>query len=153
MQVTLTEIWSVFFNMLAIYLSVYFRISVPGCVISIATRYGLDVWGVRTLMGARFFAPVRIGFGTRPASCAIGTGSSLRVKRPGRGVDNPLLSSADATKRVKLCLCSTVCSCMACEVTFYLYLQINRERKISHSASDETGIWVSSRTLHIVRLW
>ena len=37
--------------------------------------------------GARFTAPVQTGSGAHTASYKIGTGSFLRVKRPGRGVD------------------------------------------------------------------
>jgi len=38
---------------------------------------------------AKFPAPVRTGPGVHPAFCTMGTGSSARVKRPGRGVDHP----------------------------------------------------------------
>jgi len=40
-------------------------------------------------MGARFSAPVQTSPEAHPASCIIGTGSFPRVKRPGRGVDDP----------------------------------------------------------------
>jgi hypothetical protein len=35
--------------------------------------------------------------GVNPASCTMGTGSFPGVKRPGRGVDHPLPSSAEVT--------------------------------------------------------
>jgi len=40
-------------------------------------------------MGARFSAPVQIGPWAHPASYTMGTGYFPRVKRPGRGVDDP----------------------------------------------------------------
>jgi hypothetical protein len=50
--------------------------------------------GDRIPVGARFSAPVQTDPGAHPASYTMGTGSFLRVKRPGRGVDHPPLSSA-----------------------------------------------------------
>jgi hypothetical protein len=44
---------------------------------------------------ARFFAHVQTGPGAHPASCTMGTGSFLGVKRPGRGADHPPPSSAE----------------------------------------------------------
>jgi hypothetical protein len=67
-----------------------------------ATRYGLD--GRIPVGGARFSAPVQTGSEAQPASCTMGTGSFLRVKRPGRGVDHPPPSSAEVTERVELYL-------------------------------------------------
>jgi hypothetical protein len=40
-------------------------------------------------MGEKLSAPVQIGLGSHPASCTVGTGSFLGVKRSGRGVDHP----------------------------------------------------------------
>jgi hypothetical protein len=51
---------------------------------------------------ARFSAHARTGRGTHPASCTMGTGSFLGVKRPGRGADHPHPSSAEVKERVKL---------------------------------------------------
>jgi hypothetical protein len=45
-------------------------------------------------VGARFSAPVQIGFEAHPASYTMGTESFPVVKRPGRGVDNPPPSRA-----------------------------------------------------------
>ena len=42
----------------------------------------------RIPVGARFSAPVQTGPRAHPASCTIGTGSSLGVRRPGRGDDH-----------------------------------------------------------------
>jgi hypothetical protein len=51
--------------------------------------------------GARHSAPVRTGPGAHPASYKVGTGSlSQGVKRPGRDVDHPPLSSAEVKERV-----------------------------------------------------
>jgi hypothetical protein len=41
----------------------------------------------RIPVGARFSAPFQTGPGAHPASCTMGTGSFLGVKRPGRGAD------------------------------------------------------------------
>jgi hypothetical protein len=42
----------------------------------------------RIPVGARFFAHVQIGPGAHPASCTVGTGYFLGVKRPERGADH-----------------------------------------------------------------
>ena len=41
------------------------------------------------LAGARYYAPVQTCPGAHPASCTMGTGSFLGVKRTGRDVDHP----------------------------------------------------------------
>jgi len=55
---------------------------------------------------ARFFAPVKTGPGAHAASDTMGTGSFVGVKRPGRGVEYPSLSSAKVKERVELYLYS-----------------------------------------------
>ena len=58
--------------------------------VGIATRYGLDGPGIESRWGgARFSAPVQTGPEAHPASCTMGTGSFLGVKRPGRGAVHP----------------------------------------------------------------
>jgi hypothetical protein len=53
----------------------------------------------------RVSAPVQTGPGTHSASYTMGTGSlSLGVKRPRRGVNHPLPSSAEVKERVELYL-------------------------------------------------
>jgi hypothetical protein len=52
--------------------------------VGIATRYGLDGPGNESRWEARFSGP-----GDHPASCTVGTGSLLGVKRSGRGADHP----------------------------------------------------------------
>ena len=74
--------------------------------VDIATRYGLDCSGDRIPVGASFSAPIQIGPGAHPASYTIGTGSFPGVKQPGRGVDNPLPSSAEVKERLELYLYS-----------------------------------------------
>jgi hypothetical protein len=54
--------------------------------------------GDRIPVGARFYAHVQTGPGFHPASCTMGTTSFPGVKRPGRGVDYPPISSAEVTK-------------------------------------------------------
>jgi len=53
-------------------------------------------------VGTRFSALVQTGPGAHPASSSMGTGSFPGVKRPGRGVDHPSLSSAKVKDRVEL---------------------------------------------------
>ena len=56
----------------------------------------------RIPVGARFSALVQICPGAQPASCTMGTGHFLGVKRPGRGIDHPPPSSAEVKERVEL---------------------------------------------------
>jgi len=48
----------------------------PGCVLGIATGYGLDGPGIESWWGRDFSAPVQTGPGAHPASCTMGTGLS-----------------------------------------------------------------------------
>jgi hypothetical protein len=64
----------------------------PGSVVGIATGYGLDGPGIETQWRASLSVPVQNGPGAHTASCTMGTGSFLGVKRSGRDVDPlPLL--------------------------------------------------------------
>jgi hypothetical protein len=74
--------------------------------VGIATRHGLDGAGIESRWGAKFSAPGQTGPGVHPASYTVGTGSFTGVKRPGRGVDNTLSSSAEVEEKVKLYLYS-----------------------------------------------
>jgi hypothetical protein len=69
-----------------------------GSSVGIATGHGLDGPGDRIPVGARFFAHVQTGPVAHPASCTISTESVPGVKRPGRGADHPLPSSAEVKK-------------------------------------------------------
>jgi hypothetical protein len=53
-------------------------------------------------VGARFSATVQTGPGAYPASCTMGTGSFLGVKRQENGVNHPPSSSAKVKERVEL---------------------------------------------------
>ena len=53
-------------------------------------------------MGARFSASVQTGPGVHPASYTMDIGSFPGVKRPGRGVDYPVPSTAEDKVRVEL---------------------------------------------------
>jgi hypothetical protein len=55
---------------------------------------------------AIFSATVQAGPGVHPASCTMGTGSLLEVKRSWRGVDHPHQSSANVKEGVELHLYS-----------------------------------------------
>ena len=61
--------------------------------------------GDRIPVGARYFAPIRTASGVHPAPYTTGTGSFVLVKRPGRGVHNPL-PSAEVKERAELYLYS-----------------------------------------------
>jgi hypothetical protein len=52
-------------------------------------------WNKKIPVGARFLAHVQTGPGAHPASCTMGTGSFLGVKRPTRGADHPPPFSAE----------------------------------------------------------
>jgi hypothetical protein len=54
------------------------------------------------MVEAKFSALVQTGPEAHPASYTMDTGSFPGVKRPGRGVDHPPLSSAEVEERVKL---------------------------------------------------
>ena len=72
--------------------------------VGVATRYGLGRPGIEFRWGTRFSAPVQTGPAAHPASYTMGTGSFPELKRPGRGVDHPLPSSAEVKERVELYL-------------------------------------------------
>ena len=57
--------------------------------VGIATRYGLEVQGIESRWGRDFPRPSRPALGAHPASYTMGTGSFVRVKRPGRDIDHP----------------------------------------------------------------
>ena len=61
------------------------KYSGPGNAVVISTAYGLDGPGIESRWGARFSAPVQTGPEAHPASCTVGTGSFLGVRR-GLGV-------------------------------------------------------------------
>ena len=50
--------------------------------------------------GARFSALVQTGSGAHPASCTIGIGSFMGVKRPGRDADHTPSSSAEVNLNI-----------------------------------------------------
>jgi hypothetical protein len=65
--------------------------------VGIATSNRLDISGIESRWGARFFAHVQTGPGAQPASCTMGTGSFLGVKQLENGADHPPPSSAKVT--------------------------------------------------------
>jgi hypothetical protein len=76
--------------------------------VDIVTSYGLDGPGIEYRWGARFFTRVLTGHGAHPASYTMGTGSFPGVKRQGRGVDHPPLSSVEVKGRLRLYLYSPI---------------------------------------------
>jgi len=62
--------------------------------------------------GGGIYAPILAGSGAHPASCTMGAGTFLGVKRPGLGVYYPPQSSAEVKETAALYLCSpTVSPC------------------------------------------
>jgi hypothetical protein len=61
--------------------------------------------GIESRWGGRFFVPVQTGPGAHPASSTMGSRSLPGVMRPGRGVNHPVVSSAEVKERVELYLC------------------------------------------------
>jgi len=57
-------------------------------------------------VGTRVSAPVQTGPGAHPISYTMGIGSFQGVKRPGRGADHPLPSSAEVEGRVEVYIVS-----------------------------------------------
>jgi len=72
----------------------------------IPTQYGLDGPEIESRWEARFSAPVQTGSGAHPASYTMGNRFFPGIKRPDRGVDHPLPSSAEVKERVELYLYS-----------------------------------------------
>ena len=62
--------------------------------------------GDRISVAARYSTSIQNGPGSHPASYTVGTGFFSGVQRPGRGVDQPLLSDAEVKERVELYLYS-----------------------------------------------
>jgi hypothetical protein len=58
--------------------------------------------GDRIPVAARFYAPFQNCYEAYLASYTNGTESFLGIKRPGRGVDHPPLSSAEVKERIEL---------------------------------------------------
>jgi hypothetical protein len=71
-----------------------------------ATSYGLDGRGIESQWGRDFPHPPRPDLGPHPASYTMGTRSFPGVKQPGRDVDHPPPSSAEAKERLELYLYS-----------------------------------------------
>ena len=74
--------------------------------VGIATRYGLDGPGIEFRWGRDFPHLSRQALGPQPASCIMGTESFPELKRPGRNVDFPPLSSNEVIERVEVYLYS-----------------------------------------------
>ena len=75
--------------------------------VSIDTCCRLDGPGIESRGGGGgFSAPIQTVAGAHPASYTMDTGSLPWVKRPGRGVDHWLSSSAEIKERVELYLTS-----------------------------------------------
>ena len=85
--------WDLIFHIIII---IYKIVGYDGSV-GIETRYGLDCPPIESRWGARFSAPVQIGPGAHPTSYTRDIGSFLRLKPPGRGVDQPPPTSAQVT--------------------------------------------------------
>jgi len=72
-------------------------------IFSSSRMVGRDGLGIGSRQGRDFPRPSRLVSRAHPASCTICTESfSLKVKRPGRGVDHPHPSSAEVKEAVEL---------------------------------------------------
>jgi hypothetical protein len=84
------------------------EISGPDSSVGLATELRAGRSRYRNLVGVRFSAPVQTGPGAHPASCAMGTGSSLGVES-GQGMmltPHPLLVLRSKRNRLELYLYS-----------------------------------------------
>jgi hypothetical protein len=70
--------------------------------VGMVTRYGLDGPEIKSLWGRDFPHPSRPALGPTQPPIQLVPGLSRGVKRPGRGVDRPPLSSAKFKERIKL---------------------------------------------------
>ena len=70
--------------------------------VGITTRYRLDGPGIESRWGQDFPLPVQTGHEDHPASCTVGTGSFLGVKRPRFGVDHPTPYRVEVKERVEV---------------------------------------------------
>ena len=76
--------------------------------VGIATRYGMEGTGIESRCGTGFSTLVQTSLVVAHlASYKMGRGSLPGVKRPGRGVDHPLSTSAEVKERVELYLYSS----------------------------------------------
>jgi hypothetical protein len=79
-------------------------------------------------VGAKFSAPVPTGRGAHPASNIMGIGSFPGVKRPGRGVDHPPLSSAEVKESVDYT--PTAPMCLRCRRMTFIFTFINKNVRL-----------------------
>ena len=91
-------------------------------------------------MGAGFSAPVQTGPGAHPASCTMGTGSFLGVKRPGRCVDHPPPSSAEVEGKVELLPLWVFVACYRETFTFY-FIRIVHFIHVRHQERNYYRMW------------
>jgi hypothetical protein len=90
-----------------IYIYIYICIWSRDSVVSMATRYGLDVHGLNPSGGRDFpylSRPVSGPPSLLDTGCLVVPGGG--VKQPGRGVDHPLPPSTEVKERVELYLYS-----------------------------------------------
>jgi len=70
--------------------------------VSIVTRYGLDGTEIESRWEATFSALDQTGPGAHPTSYIMDKGCFPGLKRPGRGLDHLLPSSAEVRERVEI---------------------------------------------------
>jgi len=76
----------------------------------------------------RFFAPVQTSPRDHPACYTVGTGSSSGIKRPWRGLNHPLPSSAEVKEIVEIYLYSPLCAFMAGYRVNFTFIFTNRTK-------------------------
>ena len=102
LKVSLSKLIDIFRKLNTARLLKLFRDSVVG----IGTRYGLEGSGIKSLWVASFSHPSGPALDLTQPLYTLGTGSFLRVKRPGRGGNHPPTSTAEVKERVPLYLYS-----------------------------------------------
>ena len=72
--------------------------------------------------GGEFSAPVQTGPGAHPASYTMDRGFFPGVKRPGRGVDRLLPSSAEVKKKIRVIPLLPFWACVVCSRMNFTFL-------------------------------
>jgi hypothetical protein len=96
--------------------------------VSIATRYGMGGQGIESRWGEIFCTLSDRPWGPPTPLYDAYRVSFPGVKRPGRGVDHPLPSSAEVKERVELYLPSPTGSSCFLQDELYIYLIFNWSR-------------------------
>jgi hypothetical protein len=92
--------------------------------VGIPTGYGLDGPGIESRWGGETFHTCPDWLRAYPAPCKMDTESFPRVKRPGRGADHPLPSSAEVKNEYSYTSIPPLGPSGPVTVYLYLYLSV-----------------------------